>query len=337
MKVGVYTGTSNAAPFVIKEGNKYSGIAIDIWERVAKDLDIKFYYIKAEDDLELAIDDLKDGLYDILIGPISMNESRYEKVDFTYPWFLSNVSLLKQKSTGDKEVTMELVKLIAVIFIITFVLTTFNAVFTQVIKKKSSNIISIIQNTIYLIFAGKISKLPKTAENSFLKFINIFVIILGILFILKSFKTIMYPTEETIDPKQYIKNKKVVVEFESTPLEVSRKLKAVPKQVFVDPKKVKPGKDLKLDEYLQDPSEYAGVVEQQAYLKHYLDNGDKRYDDLEIIKGDLGLEVLAFPIQKNSPILSKINQQLQENQNSRIHEIIATKYLGAEMARNANF
>ena len=46
MKVGVYTGTSNAAPFVIKEGNKYSGIAIDIWERVAKDLDIEFYYIK---------------------------------------------------------------------------------------------------------------------------------------------------------------------------------------------------------------------------------------------------------------------------------------------------
>ena len=79
MKVGVYTGTSNAAPFVIKEGKKYSGIAIDIWERVAKDLDIDFYYIKAEDDLELAIDDLRDGLYDILIGPISMNESRFEK------------------------------------------------------------------------------------------------------------------------------------------------------------------------------------------------------------------------------------------------------------------
>ena len=143
----------------------------------------------------------------------------------------------------------------------------------------------------------------------------------------------MYPTEETIDPKQYIKNKKVVVEFESTPLEVSRKLKAVPKQVFVDPKKVKPGKDLKLDEYLQDPSEYAGVVEQEAYLKHYLDNGDKRYDNLEIVKGDLGLEVLAFPIQKKSPLLSKINQKLQENQNTRIHEIIATKYVGAELAR----
>tara|TARA_X000000950_G_scaffold147613_1_gene182148 strand:- start:8542 stop:9549 length:1008 start_codon:yes stop_codon:yes gene_type:complete len=335
MKVGVYTGTSNAAPFVIKEGNKYSGIAIDIWERVAKDLDIDFYYIKAEDDLELAIDDLRDGLYDILIGPISMNESRFEKVDFTYPWFLSNVSLLKQKSSGDKEVTMEIVKLIAVIFILTFILTTFNSVFTQILKK--TPFMSALKNTILNIISGKISKLPKTKEHSFLKFVNVLIIILGILFILKSFKTIMYPTEETIDPKQYIKNKKVVVEFESTPLEVSRKLKAVPKQVFVDPKKVKPGKDLKLDEYLQDPSEYAGVVEQEAYLKHYLDNGDKRYDNLEIVKGDLGLEVLAFPIQKKSPVLSKINQKLQENQNSRIHEIIATKYVGAKLARNANF
>tara|TARA_B100000519_G_C14260734_1_gene447723 strand:- start:7384 stop:8391 length:1008 start_codon:yes stop_codon:yes gene_type:complete len=335
MKVGVYTGTSNAAPFVIKEGNKYSGIAIDIWERVAKDLDIDFYYIKAEDDLELAIDDLRDGLYDILIGPISMNESRFEKVDFTYPWFLSNVSLLKQKTSGDKEVTMEIVKLIAVIFILTFILTTFNSVFTQILKK--TPFMSALKNTILNIISGKISKLPKTKEHSFLKFVNVLIIILGILFILKSFKTIMYPTEETIDPKQYIKNKKVVVEFESTPLEVSRKLKAVPKQVFVDPKKVKPGKDLKLDEYLQDPSEYAGVVEQEAYLKHYLDNGDKRYDNLEIVKGDLGLEVLAFPIQKKSPVLSKINQKLQENQNSRIHEIIATKYVGAKLARNANF
>ena len=335
MKVGVYTGTSNAAPFVIKEGNKYSGIAIDIWERVAKDLDIDFYYIKAEDDLELAIDDLRDGLYDILIGPISMNESRFEKVDFTYPWFLSNVSLLKQKTSGDKEVTIEIVKLIAVIFILTFILTTFNSVFTQILKK--TPFMSALKNTILNIISGKISKLPKTKEHPFLKFVNVLIIILGILFILKSFKTIMYPTEETIDPKQYIKNKKVVVEFESTPLEVSRKLKAVPKQVFVDPKKVKPGKDLKLDEYLQDPSEYAGVVEQEAYLKHYLDNGDKRYDNLEIVKGDLGLEVLAFPIQKKSPVLSKINQKLQENQNSRIHEIIATKYVGAKLARNANF
>ena len=335
MKVGVYTGTSNAAPFVIKEGKKYSGIAIDIWERVAKDLDIDFYYIKAEDDLELAIDDLRDGLYDILIGPISMNQSRFEKVDFTYPWFLSNVSLLKQKSTGDKQVTMEILKLISIIFVITFVLTTFNSVFTQVLKK--TPFMSALKNTIFHIFSGKISKLPKTKEHGFLKFVNVLLIILGILFVLKSFKTIMYPTEETIDPKQYIKNKKVVVEFESTPLEVSRKLKAVPKQVFVDPKKVKPGKDLKLDEYLQDPSEYAGVVEQEAYLKHYLDNGDKRYDNLEIVKGDLGLEVLAFPIQKKSPLLIKINQKLQENQNTRIHEIIATKYVGAELARNANF
>ena len=118
-----------------------------------KDLDIDFYYIKAEDDLELAIDDLRDGLYDILIGPISMNESRFEKVDFTYPWFLSNVSLLKQKSTGDKQVTMEILKLISIIFVITFVLTTFNSVFTQVLKK--TPFMSALKNTIFHIFSGK--------------------------------------------------------------------------------------------------------------------------------------------------------------------------------------
>lgn len=49
MKVGVYTGRGSAAPFVMKEGNnKYSGIAIDIWERAAKDMDQAYYYVEAE-------------------------------------------------------------------------------------------------------------------------------------------------------------------------------------------------------------------------------------------------------------------------------------------------
>ena len=51
----------------------------------------------------------------------------------------------------------------------------------------------------------------------------------------------------------------------------------------------------------------------------------------------LGVETLAFPIKKYSPILEKLNQQLVENKDNKIHEIIVAKYVGSDIAKNANF
>ena len=127
MKVGVYTGRGSAAPFVMKEGNnKYSGIAIDIWERAAKDMDQAYYYVEAENDLDLAIKDLKDGVYDILIGPIALSEMYYKDVDFTQPWFLSNIKLVQEKYNNENDIIISLVKFIFILTGIAFLMLLFN-------------------------------------------------------------------------------------------------------------------------------------------------------------------------------------------------------------------
>ena len=67
LKVGVVS--TNAIPHVIRDGNKYSGIAIDIWNTIAKKSDIDFKFVEAGASQEEAIDKLTKGTVDVLVGP----------------------------------------------------------------------------------------------------------------------------------------------------------------------------------------------------------------------------------------------------------------------------
>ena len=72
-------------------------------------------------------------------------------------------------------------------------------------------------------------------------------------------------------------------------------------------------------------------------MKYYLNSGNPKYNILNMNDKTLGVETLAFPIKKYSPILEKLNQQLVENKDNKIHEIIVAKYVGSDIAKNANF
>ena len=120
-------------------------------------------------------------------------------------------------------------------------------------------------------------------------------------------------------------------------MELARKHSAVPKQIFVDPKKIRPNKNIKLDTYLNNKRDFVGVMDTESSMKYYLNSGNPRYNQLNLGDKTLGVETLAFPIKKFSPILDRLNKQLIENKDNRIHEIIVAKYVGSDIAKNANF
>ena len=64
MKVGVIS--TNSSPYVIRDGDKYSGISIEIWETIAKKSDISYEYIEAGDNEDNAIERLKNKEFDIV-------------------------------------------------------------------------------------------------------------------------------------------------------------------------------------------------------------------------------------------------------------------------------
>jgi|GEM_PF-2284481 len=80
-------GVVGAAPFVVREDTKISGISVEIWNRIARSKGIE-YQLKT-------LDAIAKGDLDMAIGPISITAKRLEEnVAFTLPYFLSEISVL---------------------------------------------------------------------------------------------------------------------------------------------------------------------------------------------------------------------------------------------------
>ncbi len=94
LKVGVLL----QMPFAQNINGRYSGIAVDIWENIAKANNWTYTYIPLTDitDTELAYITTTSDI-DIIIGPIPVNNKRLQTADFSRPFFLSSVNIITKK------------------------------------------------------------------------------------------------------------------------------------------------------------------------------------------------------------------------------------------------
>lgn len=87
-------------PFVMDE----TGIAPELWESVAADFNkhnsdkIYFEYFNIGDDVNFGIDLTRTGTADVLVGPVTINAERSEKVFFTQPFYESKMAVMAPKS-----------------------------------------------------------------------------------------------------------------------------------------------------------------------------------------------------------------------------------------------
>jgi polar amino acid transport system substrate-binding protein len=89
LKVGV----AGAAPFVVESGDIIDGISVQVWEAIA-DLEKIEYELVRYDSVNQALADVKHGKLDIAIGPLSITSKRAEEVEFTQPYFRSDLGIL---------------------------------------------------------------------------------------------------------------------------------------------------------------------------------------------------------------------------------------------------
>lgn len=89
-------GTKEAPPFVIRnEDGTYSGISIDLWDRLAKDLNLK--YRLTERDLEGLLRGLRDRSLDAAVGALTITAERAEDIDFTHPFHTAGLGVAVYK------------------------------------------------------------------------------------------------------------------------------------------------------------------------------------------------------------------------------------------------
>ncbi len=95
VQVGVYV----SEPFVNKQGNSYSGMAIDIWQDIAARLNLASKYVEFSNYAEL-VKAVSEGKVEAAVTNLTITESRAEIVDFTHPWFDAGLRIMVHTQAG---------------------------------------------------------------------------------------------------------------------------------------------------------------------------------------------------------------------------------------------
>jgi ABC-type amino acid transport substrate-binding protein len=93
-------GVKEAPPFIIKnENGKFEGIAIDLWTKVASDLNIE--YDMREYDLTGLLEAANNKEIDVAVAPLTLTREREEAFDFTHPFYVSGLTIAVRTDEGN--------------------------------------------------------------------------------------------------------------------------------------------------------------------------------------------------------------------------------------------
>ena len=95
IKVGLYLNP----PFVMKDGDGYTGMAVDLWEASAGDIGLESEYVVFPAVREL-VDATAKGDVDAAVTNLTITKKRAERIDFTYPWFDAGLRIMINEDAG---------------------------------------------------------------------------------------------------------------------------------------------------------------------------------------------------------------------------------------------
>ncbi|KGI77072.1 transporter substrate-binding domain-containing protein [Oleiagrimonas soli] len=91
-------GVKVAPPFVIRDGDHYRGLAIDLWEEVAADHGWRYTYKPY--DLEGLLDAVQQHQVDVGLGAITATAQREQRMDFAHPITSSGLGVAVRSESG---------------------------------------------------------------------------------------------------------------------------------------------------------------------------------------------------------------------------------------------
>jgi polar amino acid transport system substrate-binding protein len=80
-------------PFAIEQKGKYSGFSLELWQKIADDMGVKFQ-ITPYNTLPEMLSAVQQNQADLAIAAISITAEREQKLDFSYPMFNSGLQIL---------------------------------------------------------------------------------------------------------------------------------------------------------------------------------------------------------------------------------------------------
>lgn len=94
-RVGVYV----SPPFVIQEKDRFTGMAVELWEALAETQGLKSQY-QAYPTVSALIDAAAKDEIDVAVTNLTITQGRAQRIDFTYPWFDAGLRIMIDEHQG---------------------------------------------------------------------------------------------------------------------------------------------------------------------------------------------------------------------------------------------
>lgn len=334
----IQVGVLMDMPFAQNINGHYSGIAVDIWDRIAKLNHWEYRYIPLNsDNMESVVDTLAStNKLDVVIGPVSVSAKRLEKIDFSRPFYLSSIGvIIKKHELGIFDIAKILVSknllhiIIALILSFTGYLTLLWLFEHKKVKNGLNNnhlqYPSLTQRIWLHLFQKKVDYMPVTTQG---RVIGIFwIIIAAAIFtaINANFTSALtiarYENAHrsgTLEGLQVSGVAGITGEFD---IEVAEK-NGIP---------VTPVKDMQEAIRLLEKDKVAGVVSDTPVAMHYL--RQHNLNDLTVSPVTLENDEISFAVKLNSPLRHAIDLGISSFQDDDSVVPLCRRYVGEQANR----
>lgn len=92
-------GVTEAPPFVMETAGDFSGLSIESWRLVNRELDRDYEFRKFES-LDALLSAVEQGEVDFSINPITVTDQRMERMAFSQPYFISYTGIARQSGSA---------------------------------------------------------------------------------------------------------------------------------------------------------------------------------------------------------------------------------------------
>jgi polar amino acid transport system substrate-binding protein len=89
VKVGLYL----SPPFVMEENERYSGMAVELWQNLALSLKLDSDY-RVFPTFGALVDATASGAVDVAVTNLTITQGRAQRIDFTQPWFDAGLRIM---------------------------------------------------------------------------------------------------------------------------------------------------------------------------------------------------------------------------------------------------
>src|SRR5262249_922774 len=96
----LHVATGPIAPFVLKQGDQLTGFSIDLWNALARQLEVSSSFVELKTSSE-QLQAVQRGDADVAISAITMTVEREELVDFSHPYFDSGLQIMVRTHGDD--------------------------------------------------------------------------------------------------------------------------------------------------------------------------------------------------------------------------------------------